>query len=79
MKKTVIALAALLALPGAALADTAAKTQSEQPAACVTAKSDLDCAATGSIEKVRPASDNTATGGKKLGIDVDPWSISNGM
>jgi len=82
MKKTALVLAALIALPGAAFAGQTAKTDaSTAPAACVatTVKTHLDCAATGSIEKARPAIDNTATGGKKLGIDVNPWSISNGM
>ncbi|MGN6305587.1 MAG: DUF680 domain-containing protein [Mesorhizobium sp.] len=82
MKKTALALAALIALPGAAFAgNNAVRTQVPVPAACATAtvRANLDCTATGSVEKARPASNNTATGGKKLGIDLNPWSISNGM
>jgi hypothetical protein len=82
MKKTAVALAALIALPGAAFAgNNAVTTQAPVPAACATStvRANLDCTATGSVEKARPASDNTATGGKKLGIDLNPWSISNGM
>jgi len=86
MKKTALALAVLIALPGAAFAGTnAVGTQAPVPAACATAtvRANLDCSATGSVEKARPAADNavdnTATGGKKLGIDLNPWSISNGM
>jgi len=83
MKKTALVLAVLVALPGAAFAGTnnAAKTAAQPPAACATAtvRAKLDCAATGSIEKARPAPADTATGGKRLGIDVNPWSISNGM
>ena len=83
MKKTALALAALIALPGAAFAGTSAvKANASAPTACTTTATvhaKLDCAATGSIEKTRPAAENTATGGKRLGIDVNPWSISNGM
>ena len=82
MKRTALVLAALIALPGAAFAGTnAVRTDASVPAACATAtvRANVDCTATGSVEKARPASDNTATGGKKLGIDVNPWSISNGM
>ena len=82
MKKTALALAALIALPGVAFAGThAAKTNVPAPAACTTAavRAHLDCTTPGSVEKARPASENTATGGKTLGIDVNPWSISNGM
>ncbi|MBN9242985.1 MAG: DUF680 domain-containing protein [Mesorhizobium sp.] len=82
MKKTALVLAALIALPGAAFAGThAVKANAPAPAACATSTTpaNLDCTATGSVEKTRPAATNTATGGKKLGIDVNPWSISNGM
>lgn len=81
MKKTALVLAALIVLPAAAFAGQAAKTAtSPAPAACIsTAKIQLDCAATGSIETARPATDNTATAGKKLGVDIDPWSMTNGF
>lgn len=81
MKKTALVLAALIALPAAAFAGEAAKTgTSPAPAACITTtKTHLDCAATGSIDKPRPVADNTATAGKKLGVDINPWSITNGF
>ena len=82
MKKTALALAALVALSGAALAGETAKNDAgAAPAACVatTVRANLDCAATGSIDKAGSAAGDTATGGKKLGIDLNPWSVTNGF
>jgi hypothetical protein len=73
MKTPALALAALVALSGAAFAGETAK-KAPAPAACVetTLKGKIDCTATGSVEK--PAdSAKAATKGPRLGIDINPW------
>lgn len=75
MKKTAFALAAILALSGAAFAGEASKTDT-LPAACsnATLKAQLDCKATGSIDKTAATSDASKASAKpRLGIDVNPW------
>lgn len=75
MKKTALALAALIALTGAAFAGETHK-KAPAPAACVetTLKAKVDCTATGSVEKGAPAdSGKAAPKGPRLGIDVNPW------
>lgn len=80
MNKTALALGLLIALPGIAFAGDRTGHEAHTPAACTATGAKVDCAATGSIEKPRPAPKaDTATGGRKLGMDVDPWSIVNGM
>jgi hypothetical protein len=73
MKKTALALAALVALTGAAFAGENTR-KAPAPAACAetTLKAKVDCTATGSVEK--PAdSGKTDAKGPRLGIDVNPW------
>jgi hypothetical protein len=76
MKTTALALATLVALSGAAFAGENAKT-STAPAACTqTLKAKVDCTATGSVEKSRPADSGKADQkGPRLGIDVNPWIL----
>jgi hypothetical protein len=73
MKKTVLALAALVALSGAAFAGETSK-QAPAPAACAetTLKAKLDCTATGSVEKPTDPG-KAATKGPRLGVDINPW------
>ncbi|TPK95764.1 DUF680 domain-containing protein [Mesorhizobium sp. B2-4-12] len=77
MKKTLLTLAAVLALSGSAFAASAAQPVKQAPAACVDTKTHakLDCSATGSIEKTTTSS----TEGKspRLGIDINPWIVPN--
>ncbi|RWL50170.1 MAG: DUF680 domain-containing protein [Mesorhizobium sp.] len=74
MKKTILALAAVLAFSGAAFAG-ASQPAKHASAACnqTNANVALDCTATGSVEKA----DTTKTQPKspKLGIDVNPWFV----
>ena len=74
MKKAALALAALVAFSGAALAGQNVKTKHAAPAACVetTVKGKLDCAPTGSTEKARPAA-GAETAKPRTGIAVNPW------
>ncbi|TKB20629.1 MAG: DUF680 domain-containing protein [Mesorhizobium sp.] len=75
MKKTILALATVLAFAGAAFAG-ADQQAKHGPAACAQTKANvtLDCTATGSVEKP-DASNTQATKGPRLGIDVDPWFV----
>lgn len=74
MKRTILALAAVLAFSGAAFAGAT------QPAKHVTACAEthsnvkLDCTATGSVEKTDAANTQT-TKGPRLGMDVNPWFV----
>lgn len=79
MKKTLLTLAAVLALSGSAFAaDTTTQPVKHLPAAtCVDTKTNvkLDCASTGSVEK-KGATENTAEGkGPRLGISINPWIV----
>ncbi|WP_214472051.1 DUF680 domain-containing protein [Mesorhizobium sp. dw_380] len=79
MKKTVLTLAAILALSGSAFAAASATQPVKHvPAAtCVDTKTNvkLDCASTGSVEK-KGTSENTAEGkGPRLGISINPWIV----
>ena len=75
MKKTILALAAVLAFSGAAFAG-ANQPAKHAPAACAETKAGvpLDCTATGSLEKA-DAGKSQATKGPRLGIDVSPWFV----
>ncbi len=75
MKKTILTLAAILALSGSAFAASATQPVKQAPSAtCVDARTHvkLDCGATGSIEKT-----TSSTKGKspKIGIDINPWIV----
>ncbi|WFP78344.1 DUF680 domain-containing protein [Mesorhizobium sp. WSM4906] len=75
MKKTVLALAAVLAFSGAAFAG-ASQPAKHAPAACVQTHTNvtLDCTATGSVEKA-DASKTQTIKGPRLGMDVNPWFL----
>lgn len=80
MKKTVLALAALIVLSGGALAKEAAKDghAPAAPSSCTYKSVKLDCAATGSTAKAGPAQETGTTGKRpRLGIDIDPWIMPN--
>ena len=73
MNKTLIALAAVLALSGSAFAGSNnVSTKHATAATCVdtTTNAKLDCSVTGSVEK----SDVKAKG-PRLGIEINPWIV----
>ncbi|ANN56977.1 DUF680 domain-containing protein [Mesorhizobium sp. SEMIA 3007] len=78
MKKTLLALAAVVALSGSAFAAGTTQPVKHLPAAtCVDTKTNvkLDCASTGSVEK-KGTAENTAEGkGPRLGISINPWIL----
>ncbi|MER9655401.1 lipoprotein [Mesorhizobium sp. M0152] len=78
MKKTLLALTAVLALSGSAFAANNAHPVKHVPAAtCVDTRTNvkLDCASTGSVEK-KGSTENTAEGkGPRLGISINPWIV----
>ncbi|WP_404925366.1 DUF680 domain-containing protein [Mesorhizobium sp. ORM16] len=78
MKKTLLTLAAVLALSGSALAANTTHPVEHVPAAtCVDTKANvkLDCASTGSLEK-KGVTETTAEGkGPRLGISINPWIV----
>ncbi|WP_192255497.1 DUF680 domain-containing protein [Mesorhizobium silamurunense] len=75
MKKTILALAAVLAFSGAAFAG-ASQPAKHAPAACAQTNTNmtLDCTATGSVEKADAVKTQT-TKGPRLGMDVNPWFV----
>jgi hypothetical protein len=78
MKKTILALAAVLALSGAAFAGTAQPSKhTPAPSICADSKINmkLDCGATGSVRKPGSVSDNVTADSKgpRLGIGTNPW------
>lgn len=77
MRRTTVALVAVLASASAAFAGSAHTPKTQAPAvACIDAKTGvkLDCGSTGSLQK---ATDTSAATGKgpRLGIDVNPWFV----
>ena len=78
MKKTLLALAAVVALSGSAFAAGTTQPVKHLPAAtCVDTKTNvkLGCASTGSVEK-KGTAENTAEGkGPRLGISINPWIL----
>jgi len=73
MSKTLLALAAVLALSGSAFAGSSnVSTKHSSAVTCVDTKTNakLDCNVTGSVEK----SDVKAKG-PRLGIEIDPWIV----
>lgn len=79
MKKTVLALAAVLAFSGGAFAGTSQPAKQAPAAACIhtNANVKLDCGVTGSVEKAGTTNKTGSVDGKgpKLGIDVNPWIV----
>ncbi|MEI9402884.1 DUF680 domain-containing protein [Mesorhizobium argentiipisi] len=76
MKKTIPALATVLAFSGAAFAGAGHPAKHASATACAQANANvvLDCTATGSVEKADTAKTQT-TKGPRLGIDVNPWFV----
>ncbi|MBZ9853770.1 DUF680 domain-containing protein [Mesorhizobium sp. CA13] len=78
MKKTLLTLAAVLALSGSAFAaNTTHPVKHVHAATCVDTRTNvkLDCASTGSVEK-KASTENTAEGkGPRLGISINPWIV----
>ncbi|MBZ9723138.1 DUF680 domain-containing protein [Mesorhizobium sp. B2-5-9] len=76
MKKTLLTLAAVLALSGSAFAANGTHAVKHVPAAtCVDTKTNmkLDCASTGSVDKKASTEATTDGKGPRLGITVNPW------
>ncbi|RWE37826.1 MAG: DUF680 domain-containing protein [Mesorhizobium sp.] len=76
MKKTLLTLAAVLALSGSAFAaGTTQPVKHPTAATCVDTKTNvkLDCASTGSVDKKAPTEATTSGKGPRLGITVNPW------
>lgn len=75
MKKTLFALAAVLALSGAATAAPDGRDARPAPAAACVDKAGvkLDCGKTGSIATPKTDAAGAAKKGPRLGIDVNPW------
>ncbi|RWD59398.1 MAG: DUF680 domain-containing protein [Mesorhizobium sp.] len=75
MKKTILALAAVLAFSGAAFAG-ANQPAKQIPAACAQTHTNvtLDCTATGSVDKADAVKTQTIKG-PRLGMDVNPWFV----
>ncbi|PBC04412.1 DUF680 domain-containing protein [Mesorhizobium sp. WSM3860] len=75
MKKTILALATVLAFSSAAFAG-ATQPAKHAPAACAQTNTNatLDCTATGSVEKA-DVSKTPSTKDPRLGMDVNPWFV----
>ncbi|WP_296738940.1 DUF680 domain-containing protein [Mesorhizobium sp.] len=81
MKKTILAIATVLAFSGAAFAG-ANQAAKHAPAACVQTNANVtvDCTATGSLEKADANKTQTTNGkGPRLGIDVNPWFVPGAL
>lgn len=75
MKRTVLALATVLAATGFAMAKDVQTSKPHTPTACTqTLKGEkLDCASTGSVDR-GPATTGSLNAQKpRIGIDIDPW------
>ncbi|RWM86766.1 MAG: DUF680 domain-containing protein [Mesorhizobium sp.] len=77
MKKTILAIAAVLAFSGAAYAGQSQAGKQVPATACADTSIKLDCGATGSVEKAGGATHKGSTENKdpRLGIDIDPWIV----
>ncbi|RWN63706.1 MAG: DUF680 domain-containing protein [Mesorhizobium sp.] len=80
MKKTILTLAAVLALSGMAFAGQSqpGKQAPQAPQApCADTSIKLDCGATGSVEKAGSVTRDGSTEKRepRLGIDIDPWIV----
>ena len=73
MNKTLLALAAVLALSGSAFAGSNnVSTKQASAMTCVDTRTHakLDCSATGSVDKT-----DATTKGPRLGIEINPWIV----
>lgn len=77
MKKTILTLAAVLALSGTAVAGTSDPSKQAPAAACADTRTNvkLDCGATGSVAKTDTAAKTGSAKGPRLGIDINPWIV----
>ncbi|MBE1207267.1 DUF680 domain-containing protein [Aminobacter carboxidus] len=78
MRRTILALAALAATSGFAMANDTHKTTHEPTVCSQTASGKkLDCGSTGSVSNDRgPATTNSISAEKpRVGIDVNPWIV----
>lgn len=79
MQRTILALAAVLATSGLAMAKDTHTTKPHTPAACSEmASGKLDCGATGSVRDDRgPLTTNSIRTSDKprVGIDINPWIV----
>ncbi|WP_027056697.1 DUF680 domain-containing protein [Mesorhizobium erdmanii] len=76
MKKTLLTLAAVLALSGSAFAaNTTHPVKHPAATTCVDTKTNvkLDCASTGSVAKKNSTENTAEAKGPRLGISVNPW------
>ena len=78
MKKTLLTLAAVLALSGSAFAAGAPQPVKHLPATtCIDTRTNvkLDCASTGSVEKKAATENKAEDKGPRLGISINPWIL----
>jgi hypothetical protein len=78
MKKTLLTLAAVLALSGSAFAANTTHPVKHVPAAtCIGTKTNvkLDCTSTGSVEKKGSKETTADSKGPRLGISINPWIV----
>lgn len=75
MRPTILALAAVLATSGLAMAKDTHKS-TPAPAACsaTTSKHKLDCSTTGAIKERSPSTTKSGQG-PRLGFDMNPWIV----
>ncbi|MEJ6782271.1 DUF680 domain-containing protein [Aminobacter sp. Piv2-1] len=77
MRRTVLALAAMLAATGMVTAKDARTPKPQAPAACSDKGQKLDCTPTGSIKDRGPQTTNSIDAPQKprMGIDINPWIV----
>jgi hypothetical protein len=78
MRRTILALAAIAATSGFAMANDTHKTTHEPTVCSQTASGKkLDCSSTGSLSNDRgPATTNSIAAEKpRVGIDINPWIV----
>lgn len=78
MKRTALALAAVIAATGLATAKDAHVSKPHAPAACIETSQKLDCGTTASISRDpngAPVTTSATKAQPRLGIDVNPWIV----
>ncbi|MEO5326357.1 DUF680 domain-containing protein [Mesorhizobium sp. CC13] len=77
MRRTVLALAAMLAATGMVTAKDARTPRPQAPAACSDNGQKLDCTPTGSIKDRGPHTTDSISAPQtpRMGIDVNPWIV----